>query len=170
MIEYKTIADRNVFPYLIVIEAEHTKEVTLQGTPVTIGRSTDNDLCLEDPKVSRQHARIDCKGAGYYITDLNTGNGTWVNGIRLTAPHLLKHGERITIGDAELTYKESVQPSEDAQKILPGALLQKAPVPKLVPRSQDRGWSLIVGLGIIAAILLLTLVAVAIYLLTSGVY
>src|SRR5512136_678497 len=79
--------------------------VTLKDE-LTIGRAEDNDLELLDPKVSRHHARIAREGTTYVVTDLGSANGTLIDGVPLTGSHTLQHGERITIGDAELTYRE----------------------------------------------------------------
>jgi FhaA, N-terminal domain/FHA domain len=51
---------------------------------VTVGRSESNDLVLDGTEVSRRHARIevDLAGRGWLVIDLNSTNGTWVNGVR----------------------------------------------------------------------------------------
>jgi pSer/pThr/pTyr-binding forkhead associated (FHA) protein len=67
------------------------------------GREADNDLTLPDKKVSRHHAVLQRQGAIYQISDLNSGNGTYVNGKRITEPTLLKNGDIMLIGDTKLT-------------------------------------------------------------------
>jgi hypothetical protein len=64
-----------------------------------IGRHGAVDLKLLDPKVSRQHADIKIDGSICRIIDLQSSNGTYVNGRRLTDPIELKHGDAIKIGD-----------------------------------------------------------------------
>jgi hypothetical protein len=69
-----------------------------------LGREVDNDLTLPDKKVSRHHAILQRQGAIIYqISDLNSGNGTYVNGKRITEPTLLKNGDIVLIGDTKLT-------------------------------------------------------------------
>lgn len=58
----------------------------------TIGRTSDNDLILDDPSVSRRHARITRSPAGFVVEDLDSFNGTTVAG-------RLMHGDRATIND-----------------------------------------------------------------------
>ena len=67
-----------------------------------LGRETDNDLVLPDKKASRHHAILQKKGVVYQITDLNSGNGTYVNEKRITEPTLLKNGDIVLIGDTKL--------------------------------------------------------------------
>jgi hypothetical protein len=64
-----------------------------------IGRHGVIDVKLLDPKVSRQHADIIIEGSTCRIIDLDSSNGTFVNGRRLTEPAELKHGDAIKIGD-----------------------------------------------------------------------
>lgn len=69
------------------------------GTSFSIGRSTACDLPLQDSKVSRKHAVIHRQpGGAYWLSDLGSANGTYVNGERLSAPRVLRSGDRITLG------------------------------------------------------------------------
>ena len=70
----------------------------LSGASVTIGRQDDNDITLDHPTVSRHHARLTWQGQAYRIEDLGTVNGTWVNGVRIDAPVLLRPGDTIGLG------------------------------------------------------------------------
>jgi predicted component of type VI protein secretion system len=77
----------------------------LGDAETTIGRSPSNDVCIEDHKVSRQHAIVQrTGGAGYRITDLDSTNGTFVNDQRVRADRPLRDRDRIRIGDAELVF------------------------------------------------------------------
>ena len=69
---------------------------------VHIGRSPDSEIYLTDPKASRHHAFIQRYDDGYYIADLASSNGTYVNGERIQSPTLLNAGDSIVIGDTEL--------------------------------------------------------------------
>jgi pimeloyl-ACP methyl ester carboxylesterase len=64
----------------------------------------DNDLVLNRRAVSRHHARVERRGEGFVIQDLQSGNGTRVGGKRIDK-HLLEDGDAIQIGDARLVYK-----------------------------------------------------------------
>lgn len=72
-------------------------------TPVTIGREEDNDIQLNDERVSRFHAKIQDDGGQVILTDLDSTNGTRVNG---HAVHIkvLQPGDIVTIGRCMLLY------------------------------------------------------------------
>jgi hypothetical protein len=75
---------------------------------LTIGRDPNNDIVINDPQVSRQHARIRRQGGLTVIEDMGSTNGTFVNGMRLANPHTLATGDSISLGDAvTLTYHEA---------------------------------------------------------------
>ncbi len=65
---------------------------------VRIGRSTENDLPLQDHQISRYHALIEKGAGGYQISDLGSTNGTFVNRKRIMYPMKLRVGDTITIG------------------------------------------------------------------------
>lgn len=67
---------------------------------LTLGRAPGNDIVINDPQVSRQHARITRQGELMVIEDLGSTNGTFVNGMRLRGPHTLASGDVIGLGDA----------------------------------------------------------------------
>jgi pSer/pThr/pTyr-binding forkhead associated (FHA) protein len=70
---------------------------------ITIGRAEGADIRIEDQAVSKQHATIDVMGADHMLRDLDSANGTFVNGARI-ARHLLRHGDAIEILDFQLRY------------------------------------------------------------------
>jgi pSer/pThr/pTyr-binding forkhead associated (FHA) protein len=83
----------------------------LAGPILSIGRSRFNDLPLEDRKVSRLHARITKEGGEIRIVDLQSGNGTRVNGRKITENALMT-GDRIKIGPFELTVLQATVEGE----------------------------------------------------------
>lgn len=68
------------------------------------------DLILDEPEVSRIHAKIEQEGDGYYLMDLNSRNGTFVNGIRLEAEESrkLQDQDRIRFGNAVYFFREQL--------------------------------------------------------------
>ncbi|HZU97759.1 MAG TPA: FHA domain-containing serine/threonine-protein kinase [Planctomycetota bacterium] len=65
--------------------------------PITIGRSSQASFAFDDAMLSRKHCQVECRGALCRITDLDSRNGTYVNGQRISAV-LIKPGDRIKIG------------------------------------------------------------------------
>jgi hypothetical protein len=72
----------------------------LDQDPIILGRAPVNEVTINDPQVSRQHARIVRDGALLVIEDMGSTNGTFVNGVRLTSRHALANGDVISLGDA----------------------------------------------------------------------
>jgi len=79
--------------------------LSLDRPVITIGRDPANDLVLMDEQVSRQHAQIRQETGGAVIYDLNSTNGTFVNGKRITGPCPLRPGDVIAVGDTELVFQ-----------------------------------------------------------------
>ncbi|MBN1103404.1 MAG: SpoIIE family protein phosphatase [Deltaproteobacteria bacterium] len=75
------------------------------GETTTLGRSPDNDIRIEDPSVSRRHARILRKDGGFFIEDLGSSNGTWVNGRLMTSgtEAKMREGLPVAIGNTILS-------------------------------------------------------------------
>lgn len=71
----------------------------LDQPEVSIGRDIANDIVINDAEVSRKHARLTLEADRYKIEDLNSTNGTYIDGQRLIGPHLLAIGEVIMFGD-----------------------------------------------------------------------
>jgi hypothetical protein len=71
---------------------------------VVIGRSKDADIQVEDPNVSRRHAEVRQEGAAHWVIDLDSTNGTEVNGRRLKRAKL-RPGDTITVGSTELVFR-----------------------------------------------------------------
>jgi pSer/pThr/pTyr-binding forkhead associated (FHA) protein len=71
---------------------------------ISLGRSSDNRVVLDDPGASYRHALIRHEGDGYRIEDLGSRNGTWVNDKRLTGRHALEDGDEIRVGNTRLVF------------------------------------------------------------------
>jgi len=78
---------------------------------ITIGRGKDNDIILKDSTISRNHAKIIKSGKDYFLVDLGSFNGTWVNG-KSIQNKLLNHEDQIKIGLAKLIFITKKGPAE----------------------------------------------------------
>jgi pSer/pThr/pTyr-binding forkhead associated (FHA) protein len=91
-------------PRLAVHTRDRTWEVPLVSDALTIGRHSDSDIVLDDPKVSRHHARIECRRGAFTIRDLNSTNGIWLGKDRVDE-HTFQDGDAIRVGGAQLVFK-----------------------------------------------------------------
>ena len=85
--------------------------IPLEHKTYTIGRQTEADICIPDPGVSRQHARIFFLHNEEILEDMNSTNGTFVNGVRITRC-VLQDSDIIHIGDATMLFSR-VTANED---------------------------------------------------------
>ncbi|SNS38848.1 FHA domain-containing protein [Noviherbaspirillum humi] len=108
---------------ILLSEDMARQELLLTDVPLTLGRKSENDLVLEHPAVSARHAEIVPENDGYCLLDLDSTNGTLVNGARVRR-HLLRHGDVIEIasfriGFAEPDRKGADKPSTAAAPVSP---------------------------------------------------
>jgi len=78
---------------------------------VSVGRSRDNEIVIENLAISRNHARIRNENGRFFISDLNSANGTFVNGAQITKAELF-HGDVIAVGKHKLVFKNEVLSDE----------------------------------------------------------
>jgi hypothetical protein len=76
----------------------------LNGDALVIGRRTSSGIALVDAEVSRRHAQIDQDTSGFSLHDLDSMNGTIVNGRRISRRHLLRDGDLIEVGHTRLRF------------------------------------------------------------------
>lgn len=80
------------------------EEVYLRKASITIGRGPGGvDLVLDDPDVSRKHAVLKASAGGYRLKDLESTNGTTVNGTPVSECEL-KYGDRVVMGGTEMKF------------------------------------------------------------------
>lgn len=118
------------------------QRIIVHRSPFTIGRSADNDLVLSEARVSRQHARLEWWQGRWFLHDLNSANGTFLNRQRLTAPQPLHSGDLIRIGDSVFLFTAEALPPEP-------------PRPTAKPRRSG-----VVGVAVGVVLLMLALAAV----------
>ncbi len=104
---------------LIITESSGvSRELMLDKERVSIGRHADNDICLNDKAVSGHHAIIITILSDSFLEDLDSTNGTLVNGKQI-AKHPLSNGDTVNIGRNSLRYEGEQQgPGEDFEKTM----------------------------------------------------
>jgi len=92
-----------VFPALVFVQGSEQKNIVLNRTPFSVGRKVDKDLVIADPRVSRDHAQIMQEGLDFFLVDLGSKHGTFVNGERIQRQKL-ERGDRLEFGARDSAY------------------------------------------------------------------
>lgn len=87
-----------------------THQHALTAEPLIIGRRSTNGLALDDAEVSRTHARIERDGHGFLVRDLESTNGTLLNGAPLRGPRPLRDGDLVQLGRTRLRFRSGTAP------------------------------------------------------------
>ena len=82
------------------------ERVVLGEHTISVGRMPESNIVLADPNVSRNHAEIRPRGTGYVVVDLNSTNGTKVNGMRVQE-HELHDGDELSFGNTHMRFEAS---------------------------------------------------------------
>jgi transcriptional regulator with PAS, ATPase and Fis domain len=126
---------------LLLLYAEPTESVpsvvALDDKPLVVGREAPSGgLRLDQSALSRLHAKLTPRPEGWQITDLESRNGTFVDGSRITAPAILRDGAEIRIGDSLFKFVareiEAYAPYRVDGTLAPGARRRSTAVPSLV--------------------------------------
>src|ERR1019366_5515865 len=105
---------------LVVVEGTERRTLVLEHFPFTVGRRTDRDLVMADPRVSREHAQFVREADGTYIVDHSSRHGTFVNGERVDRRKLARN-DRVEFGvqgAAYALFSLDRSPSSAAQQFL----------------------------------------------------
>ncbi|NWG21974.1 MAG: DUF3662 domain-containing protein [Chloroflexi bacterium] len=90
---------------LLLATANGAHVIPLDSTLLTIGRGLNNDIVLEDARVSRNHAQLRYRSRRFWLTDMGSTNGTFVNG-EPVAERALRDGDVVSLGGLELTFRD----------------------------------------------------------------
>ncbi|WP_410510638.1 FHA domain-containing protein [Nodosilinea sp. E11] len=110
-------------PYLALKTGSGDRQLSLVGSNYwTVGRGDDNNFVLPDRWISRNHAMLQGTHDGqFYLLDLGSRNGTFINGRRVSVPMILRDGDLLTFGQTELQFFSPTEVPEAADVILGGA-------------------------------------------------
>ena len=94
-------------PHLIAIGETGVESLAcvLNREQITIGRTLNNDFVIDNPSVSRIHARISEVAGGHIVSDLGSSNGTFIDGRQIEADTLMKDGCEVRFGQARFVYR-----------------------------------------------------------------
>lgn len=91
---------------LVMQTASGAHVFPIQSNMITIGRGLNNDIILEDPRISRQHAQLRYKSRRFLIADNGSTNGTYVNGTPVSTEQVLRDGDIVSLGGLELIFQQ----------------------------------------------------------------
>jgi pSer/pThr/pTyr-binding forkhead associated (FHA) protein len=103
---------------MIKFEAAFIKEVKLDKPSFALGRKPDNDIVLDNAAVSGHHCKFYESGGTWFVEDLNSTNGTFVNGRKVLKAGL-KHGDAVTLVKYTLVYTGDEVPAQAKEVELP---------------------------------------------------
>ncbi len=102
---------RDVLSRLRVVGGVHAgKTFLIDSNEALIGRATDSDVQFPDRSVSRHHCRIRRNGDVWWIEDLDSTNGTLLQGAPVEAPKRLEHGDEVVAGYSSFVFQEANRP------------------------------------------------------------
>ena len=99
------IPDRQQASLEVIHPAETGRVIDLEGGELVIGRDPECKIQLSDSNVSRKHARVIFRNEEYHVEDLDSTNGTYVNGIKVVKCVLRRH-DQIDIGGVKILFNE----------------------------------------------------------------
>lgn len=101
---YSTV-NQGLSAYLVLQADSGTRRFALvEGKCWTVGRGEENDIVIKDRCLSRNHAMLQCTEGGYYLIDMGSSNGTFVNGRRVNIPVIVHNGDVVIFGQTELKF------------------------------------------------------------------
>ena len=105
---------------------DETREISVDHFPFVVGRRSESDFVLPFAFVSRQHCQFTLNGSQILVQDLESHNGTFVNGKQASAPTPLRHGDELCLGP--ITFRAVVQPTpQDTMGSRSGMTREEAP-------------------------------------------
>lgn len=109
---------------LLVIRRQDAGVTQIEWTKpmLTIGRDGSNDIIIDHPLASRRHARLESDEIGHFVRDLDSTNGTYVNGERIAATHQLRNQDKIWVADTEIVFND---PEATQKGPLPAEILKR---------------------------------------------
>ncbi len=102
---------------ILSLDGQTLAEYNMNKERYTIGRLPDNDIRIDNPAVSGHHSLIINILNDSFLEDLNSTNGTYVNG-KLIKKHAMQHGDIVTVGHHQLRFIEDDEQQDEFQKTM----------------------------------------------------
>jgi pSer/pThr/pTyr-binding forkhead associated (FHA) protein len=97
----------NPAPLLVIRRQDASPgEIEWNKAVLTLGRDSANDIVIDHPLASRRHARLEHDETGYFVRDLESTNGTYLNGDRIEGAHALRNQDRVWVADTEIIFND----------------------------------------------------------------
>lgn len=93
----KLVNQKDTLPFKV-------KEVYPVDKDMAIGRGNQNNIIIKDPHISKRHLKLVKDEGNYYLEDLDSSNGTFVNGDKIMDVVKLRNGDRIRLGQVEFLF------------------------------------------------------------------
>ena len=145
---------------LIITSQGKSPRDLLISTTASIGRATDNAICVNDSSVARYHAMLEQRGNEFWLSDLGSTNGTHINGKQIQIESQLKNGDVISLGAA--TEIRVLSNHSEAVKSAPPPVYSASVAAPPAPPSGitalhliAAGFSVLVIIGAVAAFLIM---------------
>jgi pSer/pThr/pTyr-binding forkhead associated (FHA) protein len=114
----------NPAPLLVIRRQDaNPTELAWNKSILTLGRDGANDIVIDHPLASRRHARLERDENGYFVRDLDSTNGTYLNGDRIEGAHALRNQDRVWVADTEIIFTD---PEATQKGPLPLEILKRA--------------------------------------------
>jgi pSer/pThr/pTyr-binding forkhead associated (FHA) protein len=109
---------------LVFLDPAGTWQIPFEGPRLAFGRDEENEIVLDDPRVSHHHALLELRGDAVWIVDLDSNAGVLLNGVKVFRSSPLSNRDVLRIGAAKIRF---IEESEEWQKLRSD--LERAPPP-----------------------------------------
>ena len=135
-----------------------------------IGRDEETEIAVRDPEVSRKHARISWQSGNYFVEDLGSTNGTFLNGALVTSPQPLRSGDTIGMGQTLLVFQTEANAVTAQAPVAQAYSVPPPSSPAATPAEQKSGNSqcLLLGCGCLILLGLFSIILVGVAIILFG--
>ncbi len=138
------------------------KRFVLSQNTISIGRLEDNDVVIDEQQISRRHASLTWEKGRFVLRDLGSANGTFLNGVQITAPQELRDGDVIGLSEILLAFRSSEPRRGDQTLAMPSSVRERARLAaaREVADEEVRGgttwWPIVAALGLLIVLAAIT--------------